>query len=698
MRWLVLWLCLLPGFANAQQAVNLIADSVIVTVGPVLEARGNVEVFYGDLRLSAAAIRYDQTTDRLDITGPIFIQSADGTILTAEAATLDPRLENGILRSARLVLNRQLQLAANRIDRVDGRYSALTQVAATSCHVCGNRPPLWEIRAGSVIHDEVEQQLYFEDAVLRVAGVPIIWLPRMRLPDPSLDRASGFLVPNIRTTDQLGLGLKLPYFIAMGDQRDLTLTPYLSGATMTLEARYRQAYLNGTFGVSGAVSRDDLMPDRWRGYLFAQGAFDLGHGMQLAFDAELVSDPAYLIDYGYADQDRLDSAITLTRVRADSLFLADLTTYTSLRDADSYATLPPVVAGFSHERRLFPAVGGTLTLRTGAEGFWRTANAVGDDGRDVARVGIGADWQQTWVLPGGVLADARAGLDADLYRIADDPDFASPVFQTQPAAQVTLRWPLIRTKADGSVQVLDPVVALGWGRAFGADVPNEDGVLPEFDEANLFGLTQRPGQDRFDDGFHLAAGVNWIHTSAQGREVRLTFGRLFRDTDPAMTPGTGLAGLRSDWLIAGQMTLGDGLQVTARTLIDDTATFGRTEARLVWAGALVDLSAAYVWLPADRAAGQDDPISEWAIEAAYVLSDQWTIRADARYDMAADQPARAGFGINWQNECVTVDLSVVRRYTTSETVEPTTDYGLSVTLNGFSAGRQAVAAPPSCRG
>jgi LPS-assembly protein len=196
-------LTLLPIMASAQAAATLVADTVFVPAGnQQLIAEGNVEVFFEGTRLSARRITFDQAADRLTIDGPVFIVTPDGTILTADTASLDPQLENGILRGARLVLDQQLQLAANQIDRVDGRFTQLYQVAATSCHICATgETPLWEIRARRIIHDQDERQLYFEDATFRVSGVPIAYIPRMRLPDPTLTRATGLLIPSFESSD-----------------------------------------------------------------------------------------------------------------------------------------------------------------------------------------------------------------------------------------------------------------------------------------------------------------------------------------------------------------------------------------------------------------------------------------------------------------------------------------------------------------
>lgn len=703
MRWvLCLLLWLLPLAAVAQGTASLVADQVTVTADGQLIATGNVVAFYNGTRLSAARITYDQTGDVLTIEGPILIAAADGTILTADRATLDPQFENGLLRGARLVLNQQMQLAANRIERVDGRISALRQVAVTSCQICGDRPPLWEIRAASVIHDEIAQQMYFKDATLRVAGVPVFWLPQMRLPDPTLERATGFLIPTIRTTDQLGVGLRTPYFIALGPSRDLRLTPYISPQTTTLEARYRQAYLRGMLEVEGAVSRDSIQSGLTRGYLFADAAFELDRDFALSFGVESASDPSYLLDYGFSDQDRLSSFIRLDRVRARTLFLADLTYYESLREDELDSTLPPVVAELSWERRFQPAgLGGVMTLTTGAETFVRPGTSDLSEGRDMTRFGLAADWRRSMILPAGLLVETALRMDLDAYAVTDDPDDTGNVLRAGPAAAVTLRWPLIRagSGAHGATTLIEPVLSLGYSTTWGPDVPNEDSTLVEFDEANLLDLSRFPGQDAREEGARATVGVNWTRVSPGGLSSTVTFGRIFRTSDESgYSVASGLAGVSSDWLFAGQAVLGGGFVFNGRTLLDGDLDPGRTEARLNWANPSIDLTAAYVFLPADLSENRPDLVSEWNVDATFQITPAWEVRADGRYDLAADAPARAGFGVGWSNECVTVDLSVYRRYTSSSLVEPSTTFGLSVNLNGFSAGRTSGVVAGTCRG
>ena len=246
----------------AAQTAALLADQVEVTGDETLVATGSVEVLFRDSRLRAESITYDGKTDTLIIGGPIVLEEGDGAVFLADVAELDADLQNGILRSARMVLDDQLQVAATEIQRVDGRYSQLYQTVASSCQVCADRPtPLWQIRARKVVHDEEERQLYFYNAQFRIGNVPVAYFPRLRMPDPTVDRYTGFLVPRIVDSSLIGTGLKLPYFVTLGDHADVTLTPFVTPNSRTLESRYRQAFRYGEIELNAAASKDDIEPD-----------------------------------------------------------------------------------------------------------------------------------------------------------------------------------------------------------------------------------------------------------------------------------------------------------------------------------------------------------------------------------------------------------------------------------------------------
>lgn len=696
--WLALWL-LVPLTAAAQSsssAAVLIADQIFITPDRVLVARGNVEALQGDRRLRAEQIRYDREKGVLSIEGPIVLTEGEDSVILADAAQLDSGLRNGLLTGARMVLDQHLQLAALQIDRVNGRYSQLYKTAVTSCRICETgEPPLWQIRAKRVVHDEVARQLYFDEAQFRIRDVPVFYLPRLRLPDPTLDRATGFLTPRIRTTSRLGTGLKLPYFIKIGDHRDLTLTPYLSSSTRTLELRYRQAFHNGNITFQGAVTRDDIRDGETRGYLFGSGVFDLARDYKLSFNIETVGDRAYLQEYGYSLKDRLRSDLTLSRARRDNFVRSSLYNFESLRDGEVNDTQPTIIIDGLWERRLFPArIGGEVRFGLQAHSHRRTSDLSTDgddpdlivDGRDVARINGRLEYLRRLTFGSGLVSDVRAGATFNVFDITQDATTAQNHADFSPRAAVALRYPMSRTTAQGAVQMLEPVVQLAWIGGNRLDIPNEESTRVEFDQGNLLALSRFPRPDRRERDMVAALGLNWSHFDPSGWDAHLALGQVLRrDPDPAFTASSGLDGDRSDLLVAGQIAGLGGLTLTGRGLFDASFSPAKAELRGDWTFRRGRIGGSYIWLDDDLAEDRPDEVSEVALGGRYSFSRHWSASADWRFDLADERAATAGLGLTYDNECVTVDLSVERRYTSSTSVEPSTNIGFNVGLRGFAA-------------
>ncbi|MFV2053002.1 LPS-assembly protein LptD [Aliiroseovarius sp. YM-037] len=671
--------------AQAQNGASLIADSVRIDGTSQLVAEGNVEVFYESARLQARRITFDRATGQLQIEGPLTVTEGDGVLLLADSAELSTDLRNGIMRGARMVLDQQLQLAAAEINRVGGRYTELYKTVASSCQVCPNNPvPLWQIRSRRIIHDQEERQLYFENAQLRVMDVPIFYLPRLRLPDPTLQRATGFLIPTIRSNSRLGFGLKVPYFIRLGDHRDLTLTPYFSGSTRTLELRYRQAYRTGDITFEGAISDDDIRPNETRGYLFADGKFDLPRDFELTFDLEVVSDDAYLLEYGYSDKDRLDSEVMIGRARRDELIRTELVYFKSLRDTENNDTIPSVLGGALYHRRFEPAFfGGQADLRLEGESLYRRSTTPGNDGRDMASLSAQLDWRRDWTLGNGMVAAVLGQLDADYFAVAQGGPGEEEGFFHSATIGTELRWPMARSGANGVSHLLEPVVQVLWTDENLRNVPNEDSTLLEFDEGNLYSLSRFPGGDVLERGLRANVGLTWTRYDPKGWSMGLTVGRIFRADDLGQfTAGSGLPGTSSDWLAALQLKLPGNISILNRALFDDRLEFTRNETRLDWRSERVALASSYIWMDAAPAENRPET-SEWSLDGAFRINENWTGKADWRFDFIADRAARAGIGLEYENECVKVDLSLSRRFTSSTSVSPTTDFGLTISLTGF---------------
>lgn len=713
----VLWLAAVPAQAHAQAQAQdkgqppatLIANSLNIENDSLLVAAGSVEVFYDGIRLTASRLIFDRVADSLRIEGPITLTDASGTVILASQAELKADLTEGILRSARVVMNQQLQLAAAEVMRVSGRYTAMTRVVASSCKLCaGSETPLWELRARRVVHDQLERQIYFDRATLRLGGVPVMLIPRLRMPDPTLNRATGFLRPLLQSSSTLGTGLGWPYFITLGPSRDLTVTPFLaSKGTRTLELRYRQAFRGGEIEISGRASRDALRPGETRGHLMADGRFDLPRGFTLTFHGETVSDRAYLLDYGLSSDDRLDSRIEITRTRRNEHISLRAISIQTLRVGEPSSSIATAIGDLTFQRRFsLGPLGGQGGLRFQAHGHGRTSDETADlngdgiaDGRDVARARLRADWRRDWIAGNGMILGVLGEATTDNFQIGDDATFGGTQTRSYGAVAAELRWPLVKSGRGGVAHVLEPVAQLVWAPRQAMAPGNEDSLLVDFDQGNLFALNRFPGADAVERGLRANLGLHYLRQDPAGWSLGLTFGRVIQADDLAQfTSGSGLDGRKSDWLAAWQVTGENGLGWTNRLLLDNGFGLTKAEMLLSYDQPRAGIEAGYLYHKADPAEGRAIDTRELVFDSRLAIGDRgWNARLSNRYDLEAGRANKAGIGLGFRNECLAVDLSLSRRFTSSTSVKPTTNFSVSLELLGFGSGGPA---GPSrqCRG
>jgi LPS-assembly protein len=673
--------------AQAQDTdfATLLADRLYLDGPNRLIAQGNVEAFFGDARLSAGRIVYDRATGAMQIEGPIVLTEGTRAVILADSAELREGLRLGLIRSARVVLDQQLQIAANTVERRSERFTEMNNVIASACEICPERnTPLWEVRADRVVHDSEERQLYFEGARFRMFGLPVAYIPRLRVPDPSLDRATGFLSPRFSLDSDHGVGLRAPYFIALSADKDLTVTPFLgTKGTYALEARYRQAFSSGMLELGGLIARDSIRKGELRGMVYANGDFAIPRGYRLSFNLIQPSDSSLLEDYDRGEP-RLSSDITLERVRRDERIRVQALQFRSLRLGDVNATLPNSVGQGLYDRRFdMPGLGGVGRIRLEAEGYSRRA-PLPPDPEHVARFSADLTWRRDAVLPGGVLGAVGANLGFDHFQIAPAASgFSTNISRWRPSLMAELRWPLVRASAGGASHVVEPIAQVIWSNDRIYALPNATSLMPELDEGNLFTFDRFAGGDAREAGLRANLGLSWTRYDPDGWSSTFTLGRILRERDLGQfSVASPLSGRQSDWFLAASIDTVAGLRLSSRSLFSDNFELTRSAIELDWTTDDFALSTSYMRIEADPFENRLVDASEWTFDGSRALNDYWTARVGWRYDIASRRAARATLGLDYENECLRMAMQIEREYSAT-TNSNSTRFGLNVDILGI---------------
>jgi LPS-assembly protein len=138
------------------------------------------------------------------------------------------------------------------------------------------------------------------------------------------------------------------------------------------------------------------------------------------------------------------------------------------------------------------------------------------------------------------------------------------------------------------------------------------------------------------------------------------------------------------------------LALTARAVLDDDFSLTKGEARMVYSAERTSLAGSVIWAVADPMEDRFEPTQEITFDARRRIDANWTAKVSGRYDDVANQGTVAGLGVEFLNECVRLDVSLSRRFTSSTSVTPATDFNLSLDLVGF-GGSGSGGAARTCR-
>ena len=318
-------LILIAGSAMAQSAATQGAaarnpDKLVVEANELVydkdhntvSAVGGVELYYKHRVLQADRVVYNRTTKRLFAEGRAKLTDEKGNITYAKRFDLTDDFAAGFAEGVESVSTDRTRFTSPRIERSAGAVTVFNGGVYTACEPCKahpERPPLWQVRAAKIIENQQTHTVYYEDAWLEVAGVPIAYIPYFSAPDPTVTRHSGLLAPTFTHSTYLGTGVGIPYFLNLAPSYDLTLTPtYFSSQGPFLDAEWRQRLETGQYNVrvNGIDQQNPgLFPDypydsgnrRLRGSLQTKGEFFLNDKWRWGWDITAMSDPFYLNDY-----------------------------------------------------------------------------------------------------------------------------------------------------------------------------------------------------------------------------------------------------------------------------------------------------------------------------------------------------------------------------------------------------------------
>ena len=661
----------------------------------IVVARGNVLLSEGERSVRADVVRWNRPAGRIDASGNVRYVDGDGNQVYASEIELTDRFETGALEDLLLVLREGGRLAAERGERADDGRIALQRAAYSGCAVVSEdgcpKTPSWKITAERVVYDPDTSSVRFENGFFSLFGQRILPLPTLELRTDGGPK-SGFLVPQVRISRSNGLEVSGSYYWRLADNRDLQLGAHVfTDAPPMATATYRELSDKGAFQATGYLTRSrridpftqSLQGEQdFRGYLAANGRYNLDENWSFTGSARIASDRTFLRRYDISRDDRLRTMAEVERIDADSyLVIAGFATQT-LRLDQRQGIVPVALPLIDYRRRIDdPLLGGTVTLRGNTLAITR------QEGQDTQRALASAQWDLRRVTGMGQVVQLTALARGDVYhtdnssltQIASYRGTDGWQGRAIALAAVDVSWPLAGPLFGGT-QVLTPrVQVIATPPIQNATIPNEDSRSIDLEDVNLFSLNRFPGDDRFEDGARVTYGVDWEITRPSWR-VSANIGQSYRlDNKQVIFPdGTGLSDKFSDIVGRARVRYKDFVSFTYRFRLDkDDLTPRRTEIDATIGSRKTYLELGYLRLDRNIPLINEDLGDREELRAAGRLAfeDNWSIFGSAVVNMTnrdedptlqsdGFEPIRTRLGLAYQDDCIDLGLTWRRDFVT----------------------------------
>ena len=491
----------------------------------LITAIGNVDIEYNNMFLKADKVVYDQNEDRVTATGNVKFTQENGNVVYADYVTASDKMSKAFMEKIKVEMIDGTTIMADSFRKRANNDKVIEKAMYTPCDFCEKTAPLWQINARKVKHDAASQDVNYNDAVLKVKNVPVIYTPYLSHPDPEVKRRSGFLAPTIGKNSYLGATLQTPYFFDIDEHQDFTFTPiFTTDKEVVLMGKYNKYFYSGEMNVEGSYLHDkDDDHKEHRGNIFASGRYEINNYWVADADLKYVSDNLYLKELSLPQK---DDAWLVSNVRMQMFdnrdyasieaYYYDLVSY-NLRSkrgrryyqqSDNKPFVLPLM--------MYENISDSNSVGAYFKNTFDFASVYHEDDNNGQRMSMINSWILPYTSRFGEKYRFVASLKSDVYYINSyrnsyNKDYTGVATRVFPQVGVEWKYPFIRT-GESSSQIIEPVTLAVVAPNGGNEehkIPNEDSQDVDLDDSNILNLDRFSGYDRNDTGSRISYGFNW---------------------------------------------------------------------------------------------------------------------------------------------------------------------------------------------
>ena len=451
----------------------------------------------------------------------------------------------------------------------------------TSCKINDNCPP-WSISANKITHDKNKKQITYDDAVLKIYDFPVAYFPKFFHPDPTVKRQSGFLKPQINSSNILGDSVYIPYYQVISDDKDITFQPTFFNESMQMfRNEYRQKNKNSDFVADFSITKgyksSSLNNENSLTHLFAKYNSNLNlkkfETSKLDIKFQKVSNDTYLkifdsnlieSDLKPTDQNNLTSELKLSLDTQDINFEAGAKSYENLglSNNDRFQYVLPY---YDFNKSLnFDYFKGDFYFRSNGSNDLNNTNQL------KTRIINDLEYKsEEMISSNGFVSNfnvyfknlGTVGKNTNVYK-------SSPQIELMNLYELNSRYPLFK-KTNKSNNTIIPKFSLRFNPS---DMKNYTDENRSLNVDNLFNINRLGLSDTFEKGKSLTLGIDYKKENLKNINQFFEFklASVFRDKEQNFIPNSSTINKKNSNIFGSiNNTLNENISIDYDFMIDN---------------------------------------------------------------------------------------------------------------------------------
>ena len=435
------------------------------------------------------------------------------------------------------------RLKGNSVISVAGE-TVITKGVFTTCKKNDDCPP-WQLSAKEITHDKAKKRITYKNAWLKLYDKPVFYFPRFFHPDPSVKRQSGFLMPSLSSSGNIGASTNIPYYLVLSDNKDLTFRPrFYSHEKLLLQSEYRQKNSNSSHMLDFSLFSGKNLSSRSHFFLNSSNMINLSYfeESELNLVLEHVTNDTYLKTYNIQspiinNTSLLESSVKIGTFNEDLSIDLNFIVYEDLGVKNKRDRFEYILPNYNLVKVFEESEQSNGTFSLNSSGYAKNYNTninekiiINDlyykSHSKFNKNGIKSNYN--YVLK-NVNTDSEKSLK---YEQGTNHDLVSLI-------EYNSTYPLEK-KIGKYSNILKPKISLRYSPNDSKNIRNEERRI---DTNNIFNLNRMSKNDTLEGGSSLTYGTQFLKKNIQGKDlIDISIANIFRAEENKNLPSNSSLG------------------------------------------------------------------------------------------------------------------------------------------------------------